>query len=167
MTESNEKIDCVFYYDIANLPIWYFNKEEYNYIKNQGYPDSQVGYWQKIQNEDDVHYVFYNGYLSEEELDTIAFVTQAELFKGFDLNSSGSPNDAFTRARELLYTHTQWGNAISIAGIPIYYLEPNHRITVNDNVSGIHGDYLINSISLPLDISGTMTLSCSKVLEKL
>ena len=93
------------------------------------------------------------------------YIGQEEILTNYSI--SGSTNDAYTRARELLYTHTQWGNAISIAGIPIYYLEPNHRITVNDNVSGIHGDYLINSISLPLDISGTMTLSCSKVLENL
>ena len=166
-SESNEKIDCVFYYDTANLPIWYFNKEEHNYIKNQGYPSSQVGYWQKILVEGNELYFFYNGYILEEELNDIEFISQTEIFEYFKLKFSGSLNDAYTRARELLYTHTQWGNAISLAGIPIYYLEPNHRITVNDNVSGIHGDYLINSISLPLDISGTMTLSCSKVLEKL
>ena len=166
-SESNEKIDCVFYYDTANLPIWYFNKEEHNYIKNQGYPSSQVGCWQKILVEGNELYFFYNGYIPEEELNNIKFISQTEIFEYFKLKFSGSLNDAYTRARELLYTHTQWGNAISIAGIPIYYLEPNHRITVNDNVSGIHGDYLINSISLPLDISGTMTLSCSKVLEKL
>jgi hypothetical protein len=132
--ESSENVECVFYYDIANLPYWAFTLDEFNEAERRGY---------QVEN----------------------YIGQEEILVNYSI--SGSTNDAFTRARELLYTHTQWGNAISIAGIPIYYLEPNHRITVNDNVSGIHGDYLINSISLPLDISGTMTLSCSKVLEKL
>lgn len=131
-TESNDKINCVFTYNIPDR-YWTVDTYETKEVQNRGYKACQM---------------------------------EDKLMLEFMFNT-GSPNDAYTRARELLYTHTQWGNAISIAGIPIYYLEPNHRITVNDNVSGIHGDYLINSISLPLDISGTMTLSCSKVLEKL
>ena len=130
--ENNDKINCVFTYEIPDR-YWTIDEEETADIQKRGYKFYQM--------EDKIMLEF--------------------------MHNSGSPNDAFTRARELLYTHTQWNNAISIASIPIYYLEPNHRITVNDNVSGIHGDYLINSISLPLDISGTMTLSCSKVLEKL
>jgi hypothetical protein len=131
-TESNDKINCVFAYNIPDR-YWTVDTYETKEVQNRGYKACQM---------------------------------EDELMLEFMFNT-GSPNDAFTRVRELLYTHTQWGDAISITGIPIYYLEPNHRITVNDNVSGIHGDYLINSISLPLDISGTMTLSCSKVLEKL
>ena len=51
--------------------------------------------------------------------------------------------------------------------LPIYFLEPNIRITVRDPESGINGDYMINSMSIPLDISGTMSLSCSRALAKL
>ena len=130
--ENNDKINCVFTYDIPDR-YWTKDGEETADVERRGYKAHEM---------------------------------ENEIMLDF-MHNSGTPNDAYTRARELLYTHTQWSNAISIAAIPIYYLEPNHRITVNDNVSGIHGDYLINSISLPLDVSGTMTLSCSKVLEKL
>jgi hypothetical protein len=51
--------------------------------------------------------------------------------------------------------------------IPIYYLEPNTRITVNDPVSGMKGDYIINSMTIPLDIGGTMTIQATRALEKL
>ena len=47
------------------------------------------------------------------------------------------------------------------------FLEPNIRITVRDSESGINGDYMINSISIPLDINGTMSLSCTRALEKI
>ena len=83
-----------------------------------------------------------------------------------NLKLSSTANDAYTEARAWLYESTQRNSTISVSAIPIYYLDANSRITVSDSVSGIQGDFLINSISLPLDISGTMTLSCSQVLQK-
>lgn len=83
-----------------------------------------------------------------------------------NLKLSSTANDAYTEARAWLYESTQRNSTISVSAIPIYYLDANSRITVSDSVSGIQGDFLINTISLPLDISGTMTLSCSQVLQK-
>ena len=70
-------------------------------------------------------------------------------------------------ARELLYQYTNYNENISIQSIPIYYLDVNTRITVQDRKSGIYGDYIINSISLPLDAGGTMTISASRALERI
>ena len=36
-----------------------------------------------------------------------------------------------------------------------------------DIINGFSGDYIIKSISLPLDINGTMSLSCTKALERI
>jgi hypothetical protein len=69
-------------------------------------------------------------------------------------------------ARNSLYQFTNYASAISLTSIPIYYLDVNSRITVADNASGIYGDYVINSINLPLDAKGTMTISATKVLER-
>ena len=78
----------------------------------------------------------------------------------------GNFNSAYNLVRELLYQSTSYNECISVTSIPVYYIEPNTRITVNDAKSGIFGDYMINSISLPLDINGTMTLSCTRALER-
>lgn len=83
------------------------------------------------------------------------------------ITGGGNFNSAYNLVRELLYQYTSYNESITLNTIPIYYLEPNTRITVRDNKSGIYGDYLINSISLPLDISGEMTVSCIKALERL
>lgn len=83
------------------------------------------------------------------------------------ITGGGNFNSAYNLVRELLYQYTSYNESITLNTIPIYYLEPNTRITVRDNKSGIYGDYLINSISLPLDISGEMTISCIKALERL
>lgn len=79
----------------------------------------------------------------------------------------GNFNSAYNMARELLYQYTSYNESITINALPIYYLEPNIRISVRDFQSGIHGDYMINSMSIPLDITSTMTLSCTRALERI
>ena len=88
----------------------------------------------------------------------------AAMFK--TVAGGGNFNSAYNLVRELLYQSTSYNECISVTSIPVYYIEPNTRITVNDAKSGIFGDYMINSISLPLDINGTMTLSCTRALER-
>lgn len=79
----------------------------------------------------------------------------------------GSSNSAFEEIKNLLYQNTSYNESIQIQAIPIYYLEPNTRITVRDTESDIYGDYIINSISLPLTTNGTMSISATRALEKL
>ena len=68
--------------------------------------------------------------------------------------------------RNLLYQYTDYNSTITIQSIPIYYLDVNSRITIQDKASGISGDYIINSISLPLEPKSNMTISASKVLSR-
>ena len=70
-------------------------------------------------------------------------------------------------ARELLYQYTGYNESISIQSIPIYYLDVNSRITVQDQISGIYGDYIINTISLPLNASSAMSINASRALERI
>ena len=85
----------------------------------------------------------------------------------FDMiTGGGNFNSAYNAVRELLYQYTSYNESITLNSIPIYYLEPNIRITVRDNDSGIYGDYMINTISLPLDIGSTMSISCTRALER-
>ena len=78
-----------------------------------------------------------------------------------------SLNSAFFNVRDLLYQHTSYNEAITLQTIPIYYLEPNTRITVKDAESGISGDYMMGTISIPFDIGSTMSITAQKVLEKI
>ena len=83
------------------------------------------------------------------------------------MDQGGSLNSCFERIKDLLYQYTHMNNTISITTLPIYYLEPNTRITVNDDPGGIYGDYIIQSISLPLDNSSTMNINAYKALQKI
>lgn len=79
--------------------------------------------------------------------------------------TGGSQVVAYDKMKELLVQCTQYNEVVNITTIPIYYLEPNSRISIEDNDIGLNGDYIINTISLPLTI-GTSTIACSKCLEK-
>ena len=88
-----------------------------------------------------------------------------KIFDLFDVG--GILNSCFEKIKDLLYQYTHVNNTISITTLPIYNLQPNTRITVEDKVAGIEGDFIIQSISLPLDISSTMTINAYKALQKI
>ena len=70
-------------------------------------------------------------------------------------------------ARDLIYQYTDYNSSISLTSVPVYYLDVNERITVQDRASGIFGDYIVNSINLPLDARNNMTIQASKALERM
>ena len=83
------------------------------------------------------------------------------------LSIGGIQNSCYQRVCEMLYQYTNMNDTITVQAIPIYYLEPNMRINVQDPASGIFGDFMIQTISLPLAIDGTMSITASKALQKI
>lgn len=79
----------------------------------------------------------------------------------------GYYNGADVMIKDLLYQYTNFNESIQINSLPIYYLEPNTRITVQSAQAGICGDYIIQNISLPLDINGTMNISANQAATKI
>ena len=79
----------------------------------------------------------------------------------------GLHNSCFNEIKNLLWENTNYNSSISISIIPIFHLEPNTRITVQSNDADIHGDFIIQSISLPLAINGNMSISATQVQTKL
>ena len=74
---------------------------------------------------------------------------------------------AYSLVRDLLYQYTNYNETISLSTLPVYYLDTNVRITVKDIESGIDGDYMVDSISIPLDSSSLMSINATKAWEKL
>lgn len=88
-----------------------------------------------------------------------------KIFNNLSLGSYGLT--AQDNARELINQYTDFNSTISLSSIPIFYLEANSRITVQDKASGIYGDYIINSIKLPLNAKGNMTISATKAIDRI
>ena len=83
------------------------------------------------------------------------------------LYEGGSAKSAYEEIKKQLYQYTSYNEQVSLTTLPIYYLEPNTRITIRDTSTDIYGDYMINSISLPLGTNETMSISCTKALQRL
>ena len=78
----------------------------------------------------------------------------------FSISSQGqSAKDVL---ESMMYQHTYCTESISISSLPVYYLEPNTRIFVRDDKSGINGEYIVSNISYALGHSGTMSISAVK-----
>lgn len=122
----------------------------------------------------DIVYIDTNKYTQTDLIDLQTRLTRygqvwsqidPKLFELFDVG--GILNSCFEKIKDLLYQYTHVNNTISITTLPIYNLQPNTRITVEDKAAGIEGDFIIQSISLPLDISSTMTINAYKALQKI
>ena len=135
---NNDKINCIFEANIPDV-----------ILINLGLGAEEV---QKKKQEADTRGQAYLQ-VSEQVYDNLAI--------------GGSQNSAYNEIKNLLYEYTSYNESIQLQAIPIYHLEPNTRIVVNDVESDIHGDYIIKSISLPLDINGTMSITATRAIDKL
>lgn len=67
------------------------------------------------------------------------------------------------RAEQEIYLHQQATDKVTITCVPIYSLDVNEVIFINDSVSGVYGEYVINSISCGLGAGDTMTINANKL----
>lgn len=74
---------------------------------------------------------------------------------------------AFEAGQNLLYKEVDFVSSISLTTIPIYYLDVNRQITVEDETSGINGEYIISGINIPLNGTSTMTINAIKSHKRL
>lgn len=80
--------------------------------------------------------------------------------------SGGTLNSAYNLMKDLIYEYTNYNESITLQCLPIYYLEPNTIITVEDSESLISGEYVINTISVPMDLGGTMSITAKRVTQR-
>ena len=83
-----------------------------------------------------------------------------------NLDIGGVHYSAYEEIRQTLHEFTNYNESISIQTVPLYFLEPNTRISINNPNSAIMGDYIINSMSFSLDSEGLLTINASKAVEK-
>lgn len=75
-------------------------------------------------------------------------------------------DDAFSNMKNLLYTHTNYNESISISAVPLYFLEPNNRINLSDPDTQIQGDHYLQSFSIPLSHDGVMSMNAIKIVRE-
>ena len=76
-------------------------------------------------------------------------------------------NPAYDLLRSSIHEHLSYNNNINISTMPVYHLDVNQRITVSNKESDIYGDYMINSLTIPLTLNGMMTINARKAIERI
>ena len=86
-----------------------------------------------------------------------------------NLAIGGTFNSAYENIRQLLNQFISYNETIQIQTLPMYFLQPNTRITLYDSDSRIYGDYIINSLSFNIDTSGSnqLNINASRALERI
>lgn len=139
-----------------------------NYV-NYGLTKPQVEAMSDKQLED---YIIENNLISKliakqkNEMPGYAFIQLPDYLENlFTISTQGKC--AKDSLDSWLYKYTYCTETVSLTSIPIYYLEPNTRVYIHDNNSGIDGEYIVDRISLPLQYSGTMNISATKAAERI
>ena len=63
---------------------------------------------------------------------------------------------------DLLFKHTLATETVSMQALPVYDLSPNTLIQINAEEANISGEYIINSINLPLAYNNMMSINAIK-----
>lgn len=133
---SSDAVNCLFAPEIPNIVFINADEDDRGRTKQQECEENGMPYTQ-VRGE-----VFYN------------------------LATGGYKNGAFDQVKYELYLHTTYQNSVSITGLPVFYLEPNSRIELNDTSTNTYGDYNLNTLSIPLGPGNTMTVSCNQSIER-
>lgn len=68
---------------------------------------------------------------------------------------------------DLLYQHTYATEAVNLTSVPLYHLQPNTRVFVNDKNTGISGEFIVSKITVPLQYNGTSAITTTKAVERI
>ena len=160
----------------SNLLFWFdFLDTRYSDLAQYAVP--VVGIRSKVENDSNVKAIYY-GDTPQIIFDDYSDGLQSSHsgYKYFNLPSSNY-GSMFSRSAQgksakdaidtLLYNYTCCTESVSIQSVPIYYLQPNTLIYINDIKANIEGEYIISKITIPLAYNGTMSIQGTKVINRL
>lgn len=143
------------------------------------YSVPKIGARPKAENNSDVTAIYYR------ETPTVIFVDPDD---DLSLQKQQKPGYTFVRCPDYveelftisakrksakqqldtnLYNYTYCTESISLTVLPVYYLQPNTRIFVHDEKSGINGEYIVTKFTVPLAYNGTMQITATKAVENM
>ena len=142
---------------------------------------SNIGSRPKVVNDKNVKSIYYRNVpnvifakkedvtldILEEKTGYIFMYLVEGLFNTdcFTISSQGkSAKDALN---ELLYQHSYCTENVNIQAIPVYYLEPNTIISIEDEKTKISGEYILNKITIPLTYNGMMSIQATKSPQRI
>ena len=133
-----------------------------------------IGNRPKVVNDNNVKSIYYrdtpeviftSNLEAEDQITGFKYIQVPGIDYMFSISAQGK--SAKERVDELLYEHGYCSESISITSVPLYFLQPNTRISVQDNENNINGDYIISQMTIPLTYNGTMSITATKAVENI
>lgn len=166
-------------FSMHNMNYWFEMVDMSDYNLNV----SQIGHRPKSLNNDKVNVIFQtepppvfcvvagrDQKTAEDRAEALEAINSDSSFKFTQVPSSYgnsiaqgiAQNSAYDNMRSMVHSVIQYNEGLNLTILPLYFLEPNTLITVQDNDAGITRPmyYEIKSYSVPLTSNGTMSLSC-------
>lgn len=175
--ENNSDVKAIYFRETPNVI----------YVEEGSITYTPINITEDMFNEDDVYYYTKNAsgsydlalsynpnvqyyYSSLDEQKTLkpgySFLQLPGTYESyFKISSQGK--SAKDELDNLLYNYAYCTESINLTTLPIYYLQPNTRIFVRDDNSGISGEYIIDSLTVPLTYNGTMNITAKKAVENM
>ena len=158
-----------------NLNFWFDFLDQYGELDK--YSVQVIGDRPKVVNDNSIKSIYFR------ETPTVLFVQNEEDKIGTEeytwvqlpenmnveniLTIATRGKSAIEQLDNLLYNHSYCIESVNIGVIPIYRLEPNTLIKIQDEQSKINGQYVISKITVPLAYNGTMIINATKAVERL
>ena len=141
------------------------------------YRVSLIGRRSKVINDNEIKAIFYRETPGVLFIDPTSNTPQDSNISYAKLNLVGGLTNYFSisaqgkSAKEamdnLLYETTYYQESITLQCLPIYYLSPNTRIRVEDDRTGIRGEYLVKSFNFQLTHDGMMSITATRAADRL
>lgn len=158
--------------------IFWFDFLDPNAAGIRNYAISKIGHRPKVVNDTTVKSIFVRDtpdvlFINPEE-DIVKYSNDLKYARMtiptvyanyFSMSSQGK--SAKEVLDQLIYEGTYYNDTINLSAMPVYYLEPNTRIKVYDETTGIDGDYLIDSLSYSLAHDGLMSVKATRAEQRI
>ena len=159
---SNNSINCIFQPTCPEI-IFFDNNPPVE--ENQTFSKQSLqrkDYEKKTKEQKRKDLLLYNNINSSNYIER--FVDHS-IFQYLKLG--GTTRSAYEEIRSQLYQFITYNEQVSISILPIHYLQPNIIIKLKNKQTGINGNFLIQSFSIPLDINSNMLLNCTKAISRI
>lgn len=174
----------LFIYNFDNKKLTFLNPGAllfwFDFIEDSSlakYKQAIIGRRPEVVNDDKVQALFYEETpevlfidpTKEEDEESTLTYTKLNLVGGLSdyFIISGQGKSAKEELDSKLYDKTYFQESVTLSCLPIYYFEPNTRISINDVKSGINGKFIIQSISLPLEYGSMMSITATQLAERI
>lgn len=159
--------------DSTSLNFWF------DFLESDGeigkFSVKNIGTRQKVVNNSEIRAISYDatpniiltfdGSIGTQTGYTYININNLSLKEAFVMSSQGT--SAQETINSLLYNHSYCVENASITAIPVYFLQPNTRIYLNDIASGLVGEYSVDRVSIPLTYNGTMNITATKIIKQI